>query len=47
MVLQDLGKKITGAIRKLSEAPVIDDDVGRSPAVNAPSSAMLTFAVVV
>merc|ERR1712022_66185 len=27
MVLADLGQKITGAIRKMSEAPVIDDDV--------------------
>ena len=27
MVLADLGSKITGAIRKLSEAPVIDDEV--------------------
>ena len=26
MVLNDLGKKITGALQKLSEAPAIDED---------------------
>ena len=26
MVLNDLGKKITGALKKLGEAPVIDED---------------------
>jgi len=30
MVLQDLGKKITDSIRKMSEAPIIDDEVWRS-----------------
>lgn len=27
MVLKDLGKKITGALKKLSEVPVIDEEV--------------------
>jgi len=43
MVLADLGRKITSALRSLSNATVINEEVHELPSVNMASSTWLMF----